>query len=601
MKKRTLIIKQINNRIVRYENNYGNPVYINEVESGSNNNPIVIQDDNETKQINNNNNNLGSSSCSSNENKRKKKHNMKNKKKKKQKTKSKNQKYQSNSGTLFKNIYHNTINYELKSLKNNTYNMIQTTSNQSIQSYNKSIRINKIKKNHSTFKKEQYYKNLSKKIQNQINELSNDQNNTRSLKLQLKPNQEQKDHLQTKMNNLNIIHNYTINLISNQIDQENSLMELNVLRDLVKQYNRNLNNDLSTHLVVSYVEYIYSSIKGANNSGNLTNSSLLNMKNDNNLLILNKQSGRYPIATMNSDESINIKGTLGLENIPTSKQINDVKKLLNSDNIMKRIIIKKKRYNFYMFITYNYQVNKENKRLKLQQLRSAKNNIEKKNKPFLNSTLFQKKNQAVCSIDPGGIIPWTIYDHNENQIINMFPNEINYFKKMNHYIDKNTSKIDQLKNNYNNSFNSNNENEIFQLQEKNERLHERIEDKIRDLQNKLVKYLTNKYDIIFISYFPIGEISKISNRKTNRILFSWNHYKFRNRLKSKSYINNNLVIEVSEHYTSKCCSNCKYYDPSPFKENRLFVCKQCGLIADRDENGSKNILFKYGKEFISLE
>jgi len=49
------------------------------------------------------------------------------------------------------------------------------------------------------------------------------------------------------------------------------------------------------------------------------------------------------------------------------------------------------------------------------------------------------------------------------------------------------------------------------------------------------------------------------------------------------------VVRVNPAYTSQTCSACLHRQPMPLSV-RVYDCLHCGLIIDRDHNGSKNIL-----------
>ena len=127
------------------------------------------------------------------------------------------------------------------------------------------------------------------------------------------------------------------------------------------------------------------------------------------------------------------------------------------------------------------------------------------------------------------------------------------------------------------------------------RCNRKIKDYITDLHQKSIKYLTNNYETILIGDLSAKGIcnNKTSNinKNTKRIAYALSFYKFRERLKYKFQINNNINIVVNEKYTSKMCSCCGNYKEN-LNNNKIYKCLNCKSIIDRDVNGSKNILFK---------
>jgi transposase len=52
---------------------------------------------------------------------------------------------------------------------------------------------------------------------------------------------------------------------------------------------------------------------------------------------------------------------------------------------------------------------------------------------------------------------------------------------------------------------------------------------------------------------------------------------------------------VDERNTSKSCAFCGTTDNSQRVERGLYVCEECGLVANADVNGAENIRQKYSR------
>ena len=61
------------------------------------------------------------------------------------------------------------------------------------------------------------------------------------------------------------------------------------------------------------------------------------------------------------------------------------------------------------------------------------------------------------------------------------------------------------------------------------------------------------------------------------------------QLLSKAAEAGRAVVRVNPAYTSQTCSGCGHRQEMPLSV-RVYECPVCGLIIDRDYNGSKNIL-----------
>lgn len=114
---------------------------------------------------------------------------------------------------------------------------------------------------------------------------------------------------------------------------------------------------------------------------------------------------------------------------------------------------------------------------------------------------------------------------------------------------------------------------------------------INELHWKVVSDLVKRHDIIF--YGDIKTHSIVKNNKNsvlNKNVNDLKFYKFKERLLFKCGEHNKKVVLVNEAYTSQTCSSCGgMYKP---KCSKLYECKKCNTIVDRDINASKNILMK---------
>ena len=105
-----------------------------------------------------------------------------------------------------------------------------------------------------------------------------------------------------------------------------------------------------------------------------------------------------------------------------------------------------------------------------------------------------------------------------------------------------------------------------------------------------------------ITFLPKLETSSMVRRgdrklhkKTARAMLTWSHYRFRQRLLSKSreYPWCNVIV-TEEPYTSKTCGKCGTIN-TKLGSNKIFRCasSDCNYVADRDANGARNILLRY--------
>jgi transposase len=127
------------------------------------------------------------------------------------------------------------------------------------------------------------------------------------------------------------------------------------------------------------------------------------------------------------------------------------------------------------------------------------------------------------------------------------------------------------------------------------RITNRIENLKRGFHWELSNKLTREYHHIIISKFQVSNMTNKLKRNISKecvkLMLNWSHFKFRQKLKEKAQETNSIVHEVSEHYTSKTCSNCGNINWN-LGNNRVYKCKICKFESGRDWQAAKNILLK---------
>lgn len=121
-----------------------------------------------------------------------------------------------------------------------------------------------------------------------------------------------------------------------------------------------------------------------------------------------------------------------------------------------------------------------------------------------------------------------------------------------------------------------------------ERHQQRIENRIRDIHDRLSAWLCRNYCIVVI---PVID----TQRKASRSTTMWNHDRFRKRLieKAESYPECQ-VIECDDTYTAETCGVCSHLNRD-LGSSRTFRCSQlsCDYVADRNSNAARNILIRF--------
>jgi putative transposase len=133
----------------------------------------------------------------------------------------------------------------------------------------------------------------------------------------------------------------------------------------------------------------------------------------------------------------------------------------------------------------------------------------------------------------------------------------------------------------------------------------RVYKKIRHLTDEVhwqtANYLCRTFDTILLPEFGTSEMVKKRHangswkrkisRNTSRRMLLWSHYRFRQRLIEKAKQHGTAIVIVNEAFTSKTCSRCGYQNHR-LGGSKVFKCRRCDLVSDRDVNGARNILLR---------
>ena len=187
----------------------------------------------------------------------------------------------------------------------------------------------------------------------------------------------------------------------------------------------------------------------------------------------------------------------------------------------------------------------------------------------VNKKKFVSKNEKILSFDPGVRTFQTGYSNDE--VFKVSRNDL---------ILKLYNKIDNLRS--------------VSKTKKISKYSQRIKNIVNDIHWKTIDYIIkNKYNKVFLPHFENQEMVKKHTlcSKTNRLLMSLSHYKFKERLKHKCDEFGIILKMVNESYTSKTCGSCGKINNN-LNGSKLFKCPNCKIEMDRDINGARNIMLK---------
>src|SRR2546421_1470339 len=119
------------------------------------------------------------------------------------------------------------------------------------------------------------------------------------------------------------------------------------------------------------------------------------------------------------------------------------------------------------------------------------------------------------------------------------------------------------------------------------RVHERIGNRRKNFLEQEVCKLIKRFGLLAVEALVVRNM--IRNPKLAKSIADVWWSQFFARLQAKAEEAGRQVVRVNPAYTSQICSACGHRQPMPLSV-RVYECPHCGLIIDRDHNGSKNIL-----------
>ena len=133
-----------------------------------------------------------------------------------------------------------------------------------------------------------------------------------------------------------------------------------------------------------------------------------------------------------------------------------------------------------------------------------------------------------------------------------------------------------------------------QMRSAQARMRQRITNLVDELHWQLARWLTSNYRIVLLPTFETHDMTRRAGRrirsKTARMMLTFRHHEFKQRLKWKAWQRGALVIDVNEAYTSKTRS----WDGS-IKHNlggAKVIRDDAGFGMDRDINGARGIFLR---------
>ena len=119
------------------------------------------------------------------------------------------------------------------------------------------------------------------------------------------------------------------------------------------------------------------------------------------------------------------------------------------------------------------------------------------------------------------------------------------------------------------------------------RVHERVRWRRENFIRQEVISLIKQFGFIAVEALVVRNMLK--NPKVAKSIADAAWSSFFAHLLGKAEEAGRAVVRVNPAYTSQTCSGCGHRQEMPLSV-RVYECSSCGLVIDRDHNGSKNIL-----------
>src|SRR6266699_55850 len=121
------------------------------------------------------------------------------------------------------------------------------------------------------------------------------------------------------------------------------------------------------------------------------------------------------------------------------------------------------------------------------------------------------------------------------------------------------------------------------------KVHARINDRRRDYQHKLSTRIVHENQVICVESLAVKNMVKNHSLAKAISDVGWGEFVRQLEYKSKWY--GRTLVKVDRWYpSSKTCHACKHVLDSLPLDRREWVCPECGVVHDRDDNAALNIL-----------
>lgn len=121
-----------------------------------------------------------------------------------------------------------------------------------------------------------------------------------------------------------------------------------------------------------------------------------------------------------------------------------------------------------------------------------------------------------------------------------------------------------------------------------QKLHRKIKRRREWHIHNMTTELTKEYSVIAVEDLNVDGLKR--NRHLSRAISDVGMYEIVRQLEYKAQLYGAVVVKVDRFYpSSKTCHDCGSKNDGLTLSDRTWICEDCGVVHDRDENAAKNI------------
>ncbi len=120
--------------------------------------------------------------------------------------------------------------------------------------------------------------------------------------------------------------------------------------------------------------------------------------------------------------------------------------------------------------------------------------------------------------------------------------------------------------------------------------HDKICNRKKDWTHKITRKLADSYDAVILENLNIKGMQQLNSGLSKSVSLDFSWHQFTSYLKYKMEWLGKHFVQVDRFFaSSKSCSHCGWKNNNLSLSERVWTCKDCGTLHERDENASVNL------------